>query len=288
MKKTHMLKVAVVLLLSSLMLGSTPSGSYPGDDVEMSTVVYKGHHFKVVEINRSKERIKAKYFAFKEDNKSVSQRYEEWKYGKSIVLVSSGTYMDGAGTPQGLTIDNGRLVNESLGNWDALAIVYATGGIAVADLKNNKVNIKCGTALQHFDVKNSSYEKQQFIQCAQSVSATTFQTHLLVYNDNIRVASNASTTPRERRFLIAAKKNDVLYHVVINIQEYGSLLERTQEAYKFMKEELGYTNIIYMLNLDVGAQDIYKVYNPDGAERSDMSGAKALSTAANLVVYYYE
>jgi hypothetical protein len=43
-----------------------------------------------------------------------------------------------------------------------------------------------------------------------------------------------------------------------------------------------------MLNLDVGAQDIYKVYNPDGAERSDMSGAKALSTAANLVVYYYE
>ena len=290
MNHHYILKSLAIFILSVLFISSTPlPSSYPKEDVEMTTLVYQGHHFKVVEINRTNQKIKAKYFACKEDNKSVAQRFEEWKYGKNVVLLSSGTYLDNTGTPQGLTIDNGRLVNEAIADWDAFVIVEATGGIRVADLKNNKVNLKCDGTMQHYDIKNNNYEKAQFIQCARAVAATTFQTHLLVYDDKIRVAANASSVPRERRFLIAAYKNNVLYHVIINIKEFGSLLERTQEAYTFLKNELGYTSITYMVNLDVGYQDVFRVFNPDGSEKTGVwKGEKDESIAANLIVYYSE
>jgi hypothetical protein len=46
--------------------------------------------------------------------------------------------------------------------------------------------------------------------------------------------------------------------------------------------------VTFMVNLDTGYQDVFKLYNKDGTLNQTITGQVELSTAVNLLSYYFE
>lgn len=269
---------------------------YSSDYVEVATVKFNNEKYNAISMKRDGNRIKAKYFAAPDKQRnSVYKRYESWAKGKDVVLVSSGTYMNAGNSsqPEGLTIDNGIAVNETLifNKMDALVIVYATGGIAVSNLKNGDLTVQGGTIdpKRKLNLRNSAYDKEDFIEWASSEEATVFQTHLLAYKNELKIdAYTSSDTKRERRFLAVGTNDEgKLVHVVVNCPAFSSLYEGSKKALEFLKD-FKEMNVTFMINLDTGMQNVFNVYNTDGSLNKEIKGTLELNQAVNLLAYYYQ
>ena len=60
-----------------------------------------------------------------------------------------------------------------------------------------------------------------------------------------------------------------------------------QKALRFLNNFQN-LDVTFMINLDTGAQDVFKLYNCSGSENPMIKGKLALPGAANLLAYYYE
>lgn len=266
---------------------------YDPDYVEISSVKHKNSTFKMVLMQREGERVKAKYFAAKDESgNSVFHRYEEWKKQYSgIILMSSGTYMDHQVKPEGLTIDNGVPVNETLiqDKMDALVIVYATGGIVVSDLKAADLSVSGGgiDKNRRFNLRRSSKDLEDFITWAKGQEATVFQTHLLVYKNELKLGTNSKPTPRERRFLAVGKDpQGKVVHVIVHSPEQLSLSDGSQKVLEFLNfKEI---NVTFMINLDTGYQDVFELHNSNCTINSTIKGQQSPNVAVNLLAYYFQ
>jgi hypothetical protein len=248
--------------------------------------------FKCLVMNRTGNRVKAKYFAASLGGKSVYQRYKDWAAGRNIVLVGSGTYTDDYFKPTGLTIDNGYSVNNTLlDKFDGLVIVYATGGIAVSNLENADLTLS-GSGVdpnRKYDL-NNSWDLNTFKNWASSEQATVFQTHLLIYKNKLEISSyNSSQATAKRRFLAAGKngKGETV-HVIVDYPTNCTLYQGASKVRDFLIDEVILTEITYMINLDTGAKNAFQFYKSDGTESNIIQGDVPLKDAVNLVVYYYE
>ncbi len=292
----------VKIILSFIIIGVTTSFTdaqiYNSKLVETYDAAYDGEKLQMVKMNRKGERIKAKYFAAKYNGKDVYNRYLEWSKGKNIILVSSGTYMDDYGVPVGLTIDNGVVVSRSMAPFDGLVIVYATGGVAVTNLEKGALKVhytSTNTDYTFTDLQNNSTQRSRFIEWAEEEKVTVFQTHLLIYQNTMCVYTPSiysvnSTAERERRFLIGVRdtENNV-NHIIINLPEQNNTLySGAKKAKMFLEEIIGITNIVYMINLDCGYEDVLKFYNSYGTESLDFKGNSDITSCSSLLVYYYE
>lgn len=292
----------LILMLSILSVLDTTkttttemTACYDRDYVEVSNVEYKGEKYSVVYMQRSGERVRAKYFAAKDYyGNSVHERYKNWKNtNPGVILVSSGTYWNGQGIPEGLTIDNGVMVNGSLihNKMDALTIVFATGGIVVSDLKEGNLKISGGgvNPNRKFDLRENSKDLYDFKKWAKSQEATVFQTHLLVYGNELKISSyNSDKTPRERRFLIVGKNEDGdIIHTIVHRPDYATLYQSSKKTKEFLND-YAEMEVIFMINIDVGNQDIFELKNWDCSTNKTIKGQKKMSEAANLLVYYFK
>jgi len=269
---------------------------YSPKDVDIATMEYGGKNYTCVTMQRADNRVKAKYFAYKDGNKTVSARFQEWRRDKSIILASSGAYEDyiNHSKPEGITIDNGVVVNEKPNSYGALVMVYATGGIMVSNIKEERVAIKGGSK-QGYDL-DDPIDRQEFIACAKKMEVTTFQTHLLVYKDKIKISDpDCKLHPtycnsRERRFLVVGKYNGDDVHIIVNtsINDKVTLYQGTRQVYDFLKKYRELDEITFMINLDTGGQDVFDLFDSGGNKRTDIKGQLPIDKAANLLVYYYE
>jgi hypothetical protein len=285
---------SILILLSGNFIDYLYTPSYSSDLVNISIT-----DDEVVTVNMSRKGglIKAKYFAATDYNgNNVYQRYREWSQGKNIICVTSGTYMDNCdsytkNTPVGLTIDNGVLVNKTfLNKFDGLVIVYGTGGIVVSNLEEENLSMMCNGAYTKFNLK-SSYDRSQFITCASNVDATVFQTHLLVYKDDYKIYWNSNSAKAARRFLSVGKDyNGEIRHIIVQLPNEISLFESTKKVYEILTDLEDMQEIIFMINLDTGCQNIFILYDSQGnlMETPKLTGTVSISEAANLLVYYYD
>lgn len=293
MRKMFLLSLVIILLMAFTPL-QNPQISYDKGLVEISTAIWKNDKYIMVNLSRQGERIKAKYFAARDYNgNSVFKRYKEWQKGKGVILVTSGTYMNENYQPVGLTIDNGLVVNNELSDeFDGLVIVYATGGVVVSNIKEGNLSIKCNGENKNFDIRDQ-FDKDEFVKCAEEVGATVFQTHLLAYKNNLIVypSENCKLPPcaRERRFLAVCKDEEgTLRHVIVHSPTMSTLYDGSSRVLGFLKEYERMKEVVFMINLDTGYQDVFELYDSNGKRRADIKGQKDISIAINLLTYYYE
>ena len=270
---------------------------YDPNLVEVTTSVYNNDKFIMINMKRDGQRVKAKYFAAKGANgDNVYKRFTEWSKNKNIILLTGAAYFtttsyDNA-VPVGLTIDNGVLVNENLpvNRMDGLVIVYATGGIACSNISDGNLLIKgnCNPTSKVMDIRNA-WDRKDFINCAKEQSATVFQQHLLVYKDQLKIAVNSNQNKRERRFLaVGTDENGVTVHTIVHYPTFTTLMDGAQKVYQFLKSYKGMKEVIFMINLDTGNQDVFRIYDKSGNIRTDIKGPVDPEKAVNLLVYYYE
>lgn len=243
-------------------------------------------------ISRGSRRVNAKYFAHKQFGTVVHDRYDEWRQGKEVVLISSGAYAtgwDGKDVPAGITVDAGKVVNRNYeSKMDGLVIVYATGGIVVSNIENRDLTLKKGGNSFVVDVTTPS-GRAEFLSWAQTEGATVFQTHLLAYKDQLLFKSNLSETAR-RKFLVLTKdRSGNLYHVIFYMKN------KSYSLYDAAQGIMGYLNnnrmeVIGMINLDTGGFDIIST----GSDVRDCNGDYITGTAnndrpnmTNMLVYWY-
>lgn len=268
---------------------------YDPDLVQISNVTYKNEAYYVIQMYRDGGHVRAKYFAAQDFNgNNVYNRYANWSNRQgNIILVSSGTYMDNKRVPVGLTIDNGIPVNETLVNdkMDALTIVYATGGIVVSNLKDGDLSVNGSgiAAGRKLNLRKSATDMQDFIDWARDQEATVFQTHLLVYKNQLTISSqNSSSASRERRFLAVGKdESGKVVHLIVHCPVYSSLYDGSKKVLEFLNKYKS-VDVTFMINLDTGAQDVFELYNSDCSKNTLIKGATAVKDAVNLLAYYYE
>jgi hypothetical protein len=273
-------------------------GQFDSDLVETSVLSINAEQYGYVKMSLAGQRVKVKYFASKEGyNQTVYERFTEWSRNKNIIAISSGTYMDGwnlaVAKPVGLCIDNGITVNRAidLTRLDGLTVVYPSGGgggVAVSNLKDGNLTVQGVTG--QLNLRNA-FDLQRFINWAETNKATVFQSHLFVFKNQIILKPNlASTNQAQRRFLaVGTNSNGQIFHYLINLTSANSIYEATEKAFRFLtkNEEL---NVTFMINLDTGGHNNFRVYKSDGKfdTRNVFIGTTSLKEAANLLVYYFE
>lgn len=265
---------------------------YSDENVLVSYVSYDDDDYFTVTMLRQGNLVKAKYFAaVTKSGQSVYERFLEWNRNHpNIVLLSSGTYWDSYKVPQGLTIDNGKIVNRNLvdDRMDALVVVYPNGGIAVSNLTEGNLKIDDAGIIKTLNIRNSQYDLNEFTNWAVRNNATVFQTHLLLFKDKVMLNYNSSTQERERRFLaVGTNRNNQLIHLVVHSPRPRSLKEGTERVFDFLTKTGKMESVIFMINLDTGAQDVFQLYNSDCTINDFILGKVTPEEAANLLVYYF-
>lgn len=270
--------------------GSSISESYYTSMYNGKVKVYKlkkhnRSYGQSVWLYRTGKRVKAKYFAYKQNGKSIYQRFNEWKRNKKIISYCAGPYTTQDYTkPVGLTIDNGKLVNRNVDmNLDGLIIVEAVGGVRVADL-DKKPCINLVSINKNLNPRTPG-EKYPFINWAKRELATVFQTNLMYFKDEKKFG-NVKETAKRRIFVLAIDRGQVV-HIIFNIEERVSLTEASTEVYNYLKFQKR-LKIIGILNFDTGMYNIFQVFNQSGKEDNKLRGTTSVSSAKNLFVYYYQ
>ena len=278
------------LIFAFLMLCSfNLIAQYNENYVSVSSETIDNEIYSVIEMTRKDERVKVKYFADKDlAGRSVYQRYLTWSKNKSIIASCSGTYYGMDNKPVGICIDEGQTVNKAEAAMDALVLVYRTGGIVVTDLKEGNLTVQNGAENLSLNLKNP-VDRTKFFLWSKENYATVFQTHLLYYKNKLRVGANGDKELRERRFLAVARddENKIRYYL-INLKGNNTLYNATVKVEGHLKN---YTdNIIYIINLDTGAQDYFEVREAQGKVMSEpgFKGNKPLNVSKNLLVFYFE
>jgi len=295
MKK--LISLIVVVFTTSLYADKTSNSErlsyYDPEYVTISSGMNGGEAYNFIWMSRKNDRVRAKYFAAPDYNgNNVQKRYQSWSKGMSIILVSSGAYLNDQALVEGLTIDNGVVVNRTLTDKvDGLVIVYATGGIAVTNLDNGDLTLNGGgeNGTKNYDLRNSSWDLQNFINWSESQEATVFQTHLLVWKNKLDISATNSSdnTAKNRRFLAAGTDEDgEKVHVIIQCPGVTTLYQGTKKTFDFLRNFKD-MNVTFMINLDPGYQDVFKLYNYDGTINNNIKGEKSIDYAGNLLVYYY-
>jgi len=281
------------IILSGVILFLLLSFKYSENFVEMGTSTYDDWTFKTIIFKRqaSNNRIKVKYFAAKDyDGTSVPNRYNSWSYSRNIIAYSSGTYMNSydlsLSKPVGVTIDNGVIVNRKIADFDGLVIVYATGGIVAANIDEG---VTISGINRKLYIKNSK-DKQMFMDWCEENKATVFQTHLLAYKNKLKIDKYSSKqTKRERRFLAVGKNDDgELQYVIIHSPQETSLYDGSSKVLDYLQSYEDMEDVIFLINLDTGAQDVSRAYNSSGTINKAFEGPKSRDEAVNLLVFYWD
>jgi len=141
------------------------------------------------------------------------------------------------------------------------------------------------------DIRGSSFQKAEFMKWAESQEATVFQTHLYVFEDQLKIAKNYSAKVAPRRFLAACKGFDgVIYHYIINIPTASTEYNGVLKVQRILKDMEDVSQIVFMFNLDTGCQNVLNVFNSSGKAFTDtlLTGDVGIESAINLIAYYYE
>jgi hypothetical protein len=304
MKHFSLLAICTILSLGIVYPGFSQS-NYDPDLVELSNLNYNGTDYFLAHMKRPKGpglKPKAKYFASEMLGQTVFERFKEWSKGRNIILYTSGTYMNeldrGVNTkPLGLTIDNGAIVNqEFISNaYDGIVIVYnggaQQGGIAISNSKLGNLSLSaCGNISKGSYNLRNSFELEKVKKWAECAEATMFQSHLFAFKDNHMVypRGDAATERARRRFLaICTDWEKNVIHLVIHIAEEKTTYKASKDVLELLNDYYGY-DVVGLINLDTGAQDVFQGYNADGTENRILKGEMEVDQSRNLLVYYYD
>lgn len=296
------------------MLAAVQKGqwNYIWDRVNKKISEYKGEGTSVNRLKlsgfKSKTQQGVEIYAIKEADKTVGysvwmqrpsvkvayfasgQAYNRYSaFAKNVgnsdcILATTGGFTNAQKQPEGLTIDNGKMVNAVLKpERHALVMIEKDGTMRVENLKKGFL---LPSTQRQIDPLSSLRDYSALIAWAKSSSATLFQTQLLAHNNQALIEiSKAPNQLRERRLLVViSDANGALHNVIFSINVNKNLAVITEEIFEVMK--LRSKKIEAILNLDVGSYNILRVMDAAGKEVGALRGPISIYKATNLVVFY--
>ncbi len=247
-----------------------------------------------IKLNNNSQRIRSKYFAYKNAEGEVSRRYNSWAKDKDLILVTAGAYADymDQTVPAGITMDSGAVINERLSSYEGLVMISATGSVWVADLADKEGFVVPGDSSRRRFYLADYIDRSLFIDMGRKLSLTAFQTHILVYRNRIKIdPKKSSTNVAARRFLVGVKDGTNVNYLILGTSQFKTLFEFTTIALDYVHKVYDTNNVtaevLFMVNMDTGAQDIFELHDANG-NISELTGRVEIERAANLFAFYQE
>ncbi len=240
--------------------------------------------------------VKLKYFAAKQGEASVYERFTSWRKGKNILVYSSGTYMSDcdakSAVPVGICIDEGRMLNNVIShNFDGFCIIQ-NENLYVNNLEDNDFTIIYPNGERRGINIKDKIDVSIMLDWATKSKSTFFQTHLLAYRNELKIKPELSSDKlSNRRFIVSGNDHEnKTIHIIFSIVNNLSLYESSILAFNYLRSNNILKDITFIINVDPGCQDVYQVFNSDGSIKRILGfiGTFDISASANLLVYYTE
>ena len=231
--------------------------------------------------------INSAYFA----HQNVMAKYRQWaaQQGKTVILATTGGFTNTHKKPEGLTMENGQIVNAVLmPDRDGLVIVNQGGGISVVNLKRPsiKLSLSSQNVLTIDNPLSSLIAYSKLLQWCKDHRATLFQTQLLAYSDDLLIdPAKAKGQLRERRLLalVRDQATAALYHVILDIPTQSNLAAIAKDMLDLFHSRG--KKLEALLNLDVGSYNILQVFDERQRVLSQPQGPVGIDKATNLIIY---
>ena len=231
--------------------------------------------------------LKASYFAYQD----VYRKYQSLRRNQQVVLATTGGFTNAQRQPEGLTVENGNIVNAVImPDRHGLVVVERNGGIRVINLKRDKIRLPLN-GTQSKEIENPLHNLiaySELLSWCREHRATLFQTQLLAYGNRLLIDSGKSPSQmRERRILVGFRDNNSkqVHHAIFHIPDPHNLAILSEEIFMMVRNRD--KKIEFMLNLDVGTYDILHVQDPRGNLLPHVKGPKDIRNATNLIVWRY-
>lgn len=204
-----------------------------------------------------------------------------------MIALTAGGFTSSAGTPEGLTFQDGQVVNAALGPAHALVIVKKDGAIIVADL-NDEFYLPGITAPLSPRIRLIDYYR--LTGWLKKNRGSAFQTYLLAHGNSFLLDQDkVPLTVTERRFFgaIRDKRSGELQTVLVNMPASSNLFTAARDTFTFLTSISGNPKKIeFLVYLDVGAFDILQLYDVGGKVIPQIQGKKDPAIATNLLYLY--
>jgi hypothetical protein len=222
-------------------------------------------------------------------NENISNEYIKFikKNKKQPKLVTSGGFSNKSKQPEGLTVDNGNIVNAVLmPDRHGLVIVQPNGGIRIINLKRKGFTLPVGynRLSKELSPLNNLIDYSFLVKWMHNNKATAFQTQLLAYSNEILINKKfAKNELRERRFLalVSDKKSNYPFHIILNIEKSVNMADATEKVFDILRQRN--FKIEAIINLDVGTYNILEVFSKKG--KVIVKAPVPLKNATNLLFY---
>lgn len=252
---------------------------------------FVGHSIWMKRPLNGKPGVRAKYFSFQNDGNSVFHSYQNWvrKGKKNVVLATTGGFTNSNGLPEGVTSENGHIVNSLIApERDGLVIFEKNGGLRVINLKKAKYKLP---HIFHTDITNlrsSLKDYSTFRNWIVDNKISLFQTQLFAYERKLLInkqLSNAVSSLRERRLLVIVvdRTSKQIYNIIFDIKVSFKLYDISRHIFGIIEKRKW--DVIAILNLDVGSYNILNVFDDNGRIIRDLTAPVPIQKATNLIVY---
>ncbi|GAA4829414.1 hypothetical protein GCM10023331_13190 [Algivirga pacifica] len=213
-----------------------------------------------------------------------------WRKKGKLLLATTGGFTNNYKSPEGLTVEKGRVINAVLlHDRDGLVVVLPNGGIRVINLKESELHLPDGQGglMKVANPLRSLMAYSQLMNWARQTNATFFQTQLMAFSDQLLINPNlASGKHAERRFLaLVSDRQGNVQHIIFHIPKPYALAPLTAEIYQLLKSKA--LKVEAILNLDTGGQNVLFVHEPGGRQIPAISGTLPAHRTTNLLLFTY-
>lgn len=229
--------------------------------------------------------VHARYFADR-----ASSRFHQTRQNGRVLLAATGGFTNNYSIPEGLSVEEGRLVNAVLmPDRHGLVLVQPSGGIRVLNLKRSRIDLPRRNGRGTQTIRNpleSLIDYSRLIQWCRRERATVFQTQLMAFSDTLLIdPGRASRETAERRMLalVRNRKDNSLHHVIFDIPTPQTLYDISAEILAILHARN--FKVEALLNLDTGGQNVLYVYDDRGVNIQPLVGTRPSQQATNLLLY---
>jgi hypothetical protein len=173
---------------------------------------------------------------------------------------------------------------------DGLVIVEAAGGVRISNVEDGDLSIGTNGRYETVNIQNT-LDKAKFLNWCSSERATVFQTHLLIYDNQLKF-KRVDSDRAVRKVLVLAKQASTghIYHFIVYAKNASLSLYEMANNTLAMMNSAGY-EVVAAANLDTGGFDILststELSNCDGSVIQGGSNSQR-SQMSNLLAYYVD
>jgi len=208
--------------------------------------------------------------------------------GQRMYFYTTGSYTTQDGRTSGLAAEAGEIKNYLITmKMDGLVVVKPGGGVDILNLDAGIILPKHTTPIRPSQSIPDFYELVRWLE---ENKYGCFQTHLLTWNGEFKIDPEKEIVQLRERRLLARLAGERI--AIIDLPSRGgsgfTLSQAAiiaQKIFDHLAARLG-TNVEGVVNMDVGAYDIFEVFDDNGTRVAGANSGKTAAQAINLLFLY--